>query len=185
MKFKHRQKLYNLMQNLIYPSMFGAFFVLFFQHYFNDINAENRFYQLDFLIYNLLLLYFIISYLVNESIDDLKIYNIATFSSDLIEIIVMFFAFSKIIEISVSKTNILNELYILLIWIPLTSFLWNFSLRSKGKYHYLNLLLILILIIMGFWLYKFTIANYFFLIIVYCLFFYYLFILLIKDKQFD
>ena len=105
MVFKYNIKLYNLTQNLIFPAMFGAFFVLFFQHYFNELNNEDRFFKIDFLFYNLLLLYYLISYLVNESIRRFHIYNIVTFISDIIEIVVMFFIFSKLIDISTSKIN--------------------------------------------------------------------------------
>jgi hypothetical protein len=185
MKLPYKEKLFKLNQNLIYPAMFGAFFVLFFQNYFNELEQSDRFLQVDFVFFITLLIYYLFSYLVNESIEEFKIYNIATFISDIIEVVAMFFILSKLIEISRTGISIINEFYLLAIWIPISNFIWNFSLKTSGKVYYLyNFIMLILLLTMGYWGCKFFVLNYVFAVIAIIILIKYLFQLIIRDNQF-
>jgi len=179
--FKHRAELYKLMQNLIYPSMFGAFFVLFFQHYFRELQGTQKYSNPDFYLYILLLLYFLISYLVNESISPLKTYNILTFTADIMEVIVMFFLFTELIDIG-NKNFILKDFYIIALWVPFIAIIWNVSLGTSDKtYYILSGITFILLLFMGIWFYKISWMNYAFIILAFVIFFYYLYILILED----
>ncbi|MCF8307950.1 MAG: hypothetical protein K9I68_02980 [Bacteroidales bacterium] len=176
-----------MIQNLIYPAMLGSFFVLLFQNYLLHLSNLTVLVRLDLLFYILLLFYFIISYLVNESIENNKIYNLGTFSADVFEVMIMFFAFSKLIEVHNSNDYyLIKDFYFICLLIPVTQTWWNITLGEWNKFFYIfNFIILTLLLAFGLWGYKILVLNYILLIIIFSVFVYYLIYLIRNEKQFE
>ncbi len=184
--FKYSNIIYKLIQGLIYPAMLGTFFVLLFQNYLLNISDWLIVLNLDFLFYNFLLFYFIISFVVNESIQNNKIYNIGTFSADVIEVIIMFFAFSKLIEIhNTNNYYLIKDFYLICLFVPITQTWWNITLSERNKIFYIfNILTFSLLLSFGLLFYKILIMNYILLVMFFLVFLYYLIYLIRNERQF-
>ncbi len=185
--FNYNNTIYKLIQGLIYPAMLGTFFVLLFQNYFLNNFELSIILRLDFLYYLLLLLYFMISFLVNESIEKKEIYNLGTFIADIFEVIIMFFAFSKLIEIhNLNNHYLIKDFYLICLFIPVAQTLWNLTLGEWNKHFYiLNLITFTLLLSFRLWGYEILILNYLLLITLFIVFIYYLIYLIRNEKQFE
>ena len=135
----HQKYLFTLMQSLLYPAMLGTFFVLFFQYF---IYGKNQIWTLQFSYYIFTVLYFIVSFLTNETLRESNSYNKITFSADFLELIVMFFLFSILTD----KDEInLGKFYKTLSFLPICQIVWNFSVgEHRRKYMILNISFFLI-----------------------------------------
>jgi len=172
------------MQGLLYPAMLGTFFVALFQ----NIQTKNAWtFSFDFFLYFVMIIYFIISFTINQTLSKLKIYNSLTFISDIAEIVLMFFLFSIISYDNIDNpTNKYSSFYLLSSGIPVAQTFWNISLAETRKIFWiLNCIYFVISLLFGFWLYQFLVARVIFLSVTVIMISYYFYALVIDEKQFN
>ncbi len=165
--------------------MLGAFFVLFIEKCLDLEGDDHFFFKIEFMLSALMIFYFCISYLVNESLENARIYNEVTFLCDCIEIILMHKCLSAL---SAGEPNSLPDLkgfFFFAMFIPVAQTIWNISLREVCiKYYMLNAIAFLLLFIAFSWGSEYPLFNYIFVILVSIILAYYLLALLLNDDEF-
>ena len=182
----YKPHLQNLMQGLLYPAMLGTFIVLYISNYFFTESNVELLIRLDFLYSILLIFYFCLSYLVNESIKKYNIYNAITFLADLLEIFLMYKLFSIIdIENSSTFASNIRNFYWFALFVPAIQIIWNISLGEKTLIYYmLNGISIFLFLVSYQWGFKYEIYNYMLCLFIFSIILFYMLILL-KDEEFS
>ena len=175
------------MQALLYPAMLGSYFVLFISKYFTLEYGIRVFIEPKFLFSLLLLLYFCVSYLINQSLSNHKIYNLLSFIFDFIELVIMFLCFTSLrISYDLEYLPDLKGFYFFASLIPINQVFWNISLRERERIYYLlDLVLFLILLLSFFWGYKYLIFNYLIIAMLSIMLVTYIIFLISKDYEFS
>lgn len=184
--FRHNQKLYILMQALLYPAMLGTFFVLFISKYLDSAEGLASLYKIDFLYCIFLIFYFCISFLVNESIKKFKIYNPITFTCDVAELFLMFFCFSALkVDQALNLAPNLKQFFFSAMLIPVEQLLWNLSLgEARVSYYLLDFLGFIVLLVGFLYGYQYNVFNYTMFLVIGIVIIYYLSVLL-SDSEFS
>jgi len=122
------KQLKSIVQSLYYPAVLGTGLVLFIQKLAQtpslNVISDTRFYFAFGLI-----IYFTISYLVNESTEK---YGGFTFAIDVLEIVLVFFCFYFLGFIDTTYEN-MRAFYLCLAAVPALQQLWNLSVGYKEK----------------------------------------------------
>jgi len=174
------------MQSLLYPAMLGTFFVLFITKFLDSTEGLLSLYKIDFLYSIFLIFYFCISFLVNESIGYLKIYNSVSFVCDIVEIFLMFLCFSALkIDRDLTYSPDVKQFFFFAMLIPIEQLCWNWSMRENRKiYYYLDILGFVILLAGFLYGYQYNLFNYMIFVIISLILVYY-FRVLLRDGEYN
>ena len=143
---------WTLMQGLYYPAVLGTGLVLLINKFTVYGSLGNAATDISIYFGILILAYFSVSFLINQTIS-LSNYGSLAFLSDIIEIILIFFLFYFLSFFDPSNSNKIEfrRFYLLLAAIPVLQQVWNYAVREDKSFYGLTIIAAVILLIGGLW----------------------------------
>ena len=123
-----------LMQSLYYPAVLGTCFVLLINKLASHTSVAAAFSDITVYFGLLLTLYFTVSYLMNNEIAS-ESYGLAAFAVDLLEIVLVFLAFTALGYLEPQRLDKVNlrASYMCLAPVPVLQQVWNRCVGSSDR----------------------------------------------------